>query len=60
LDAINALEPSEANIAKHMLDEHGPFGHVRRIGMATELSKTPPIWTRPASPLDAHAPEWAS
>ena len=60
IDAINALEPTDAEIATHMLDEQGPFGHLRRIGMATILSKTPPHWTLPASPLDAHTAEWAA
>lgn len=60
LDAVNAPEPSDAEIAKHVLDEHGPFGHLRRIGMATILSNTPPHWMRPASPLDAHTAEWAA
>jgi crotonobetainyl-CoA:carnitine CoA-transferase CaiB-like acyl-CoA transferase len=60
LDAISAPEPTDAEIAAHMLDEQGPFGHVRRIGMATVLSKTPPLWMLPAAPLDAHTAEWAA
>lgn len=57
-DAINAPEPTQAAINTHMLDEQGPFGHLRRIGMATKLEKTPPFWVQPAAPLDAHLPEW--
>jgi crotonobetainyl-CoA:carnitine CoA-transferase CaiB-like acyl-CoA transferase len=60
LDAIGAAEPTDAAIAAHMLDEQGPFGHLRRIGMATVLSKTPPHWALPAAPLDSHTAEWAA
>lgn len=58
LDALSAPEPSDTAIASHMQDEHGPFGHVRRIGMATMLEKTPAHWVLPAAPLDAHLPVW--
>ena len=47
-----------ANIVAHR-DEHGPFGHVRRIGMAVKLSETPARWDLPAAPLNAHPPKWA-
>lgn len=60
IDAMGASEPSQEQIATHFIDETGPFGHLRRIGMATELSETPPAWTRPAAPLGAHAPEWTA
>lgn len=60
IDAIAAAEPSAAAIERHLIDEHGPFGHVRRIGLAAELSATPGRWDRPASPLNAHSPEWAA
>lgn len=59
-DAINAPEPSAAAIKAHFVDEQGPYGHVRRIGMATVLSQTPPHWVMPAAPLDAHAAKWTT
>lgn len=59
IDAIDAAEPSAAAIAAHLVDEHGPFGHLRRIGLAATLSETPGRWDLPAAPLNAHAPAWA-
>lgn len=58
IDAINAEAPSEASIAAHMIEENGPYGQVRRVPMATELSDTPPRWDLPASPLNAHEARW--
>ncbi len=60
IDAIHAEAPSEATIQAHLVEEEGPFGRVRRIPMATELSDTPPIWDLPAAPLDAHTATWPS
>jgi crotonobetainyl-CoA:carnitine CoA-transferase CaiB-like acyl-CoA transferase len=60
IDAIAEPEPSAEAIASHMQDETGPFGHVRRIGMATKLSATPGHWILPAAPLDTHTPVWAA
>lgn len=58
LDAIDAPEPSEDAVAAHFLDEHGPFGHLRRIGLAAKLSETPGRWDRPAAPLNTDQPVW--
>ena len=60
INAIDEPEPSTDAITAYMQDEHGPFGHVRRIGMATKLSATPGYWTIPAAPLDQHTPSWAA
>ncbi len=58
IDGLGAPEPSPEAIEAHMIDEHGPFGHLRRIGLAADLSATPGAWTLPAAPLSAHAPVW--
>ena len=60
IDAIDAAEPSEEAIARHFIDEHGPYGHLRRIGLAATLSETPAHWVLPAAPLNAHAAAWAA
>lgn len=60
IDAIDAAEPTEPEIEAHMLDEHGLFGHVRRIGIAVKLSETPGHWKLPAAPLNAHEAVWAA
>jgi len=60
IDAITAAEPSKEAIERHFVDEHGPYGHVRRIGLAARLSETPARWDLPAAPLDAHTAAWAA
>lgn len=60
IDAIDAAEPTAEAVERHLIDEDGPFGHLRRIGLAAELSATPARWALPAAPLNAHKPEWAT
>jgi len=60
IDAMDAPEPSPEAIAPHFIDERGPFGHLRRIGLAAQLSDTPARWNRPAAPLDYDRPTWAA
>jgi crotonobetainyl-CoA:carnitine CoA-transferase CaiB-like acyl-CoA transferase len=35
-----------------------PFGRLRHLKPALELSETPPYWARPAVPLGSHQPVW--
>ncbi len=60
IDGMATQEPSQEAIARHFVDEQGPFGHVRRIGMAAKLSRTPSHWDLPAAPLNSHAAAWAA
>jgi len=60
IDAMDLPEPTPEAVAAHMIDEHGPYGHVRRVAMAAELSATPANWALPAAPLNAHEPVWAA
>ena len=60
IDALDAPEPSAEAVARQFIDEHGPFGHVRRIGLAARLSETPGRWDLPAAPLNAHKAAWAT
>ena len=35
-----------------------PFGRLRHLKPALELSETPPFWARPTAPLGSHQPVW--
>ena len=35
-----------------------PFGRLRHLKPALELSETPPYWARPTVPLGSHQPVW--
>jgi len=35
-----------------------PFGRLRHLAPAAQLSHTPACWERPTAPLDHDAPEW--
>lgn len=59
IDAMDAPEPTPEAVESHFIDEHGPFGHVRRIGLAATLAETPARWALPAAPLDAHPATWS-
>ena len=36
-----------------------PFGRLRHLKPALELSETPPFWARPTVPLGSHQPAWS-
>jgi hypothetical protein len=35
-----------------------PFGRLRHVAPAVQLSETPPYWARPTVPFGFHKPEW--
>jgi hypothetical protein len=50
--------PSRDDVADLLEDSASPFGLVRAVRHAAQLSGTPPCWTRPAVPLGTHPPVW--
>jgi hypothetical protein len=41
-----------------MMTSETPFGRLRHLKPAAQMSLTPPRWDRPSVPLDHDAPEW--
>jgi crotonobetainyl-CoA:carnitine CoA-transferase CaiB-like acyl-CoA transferase len=62
LDAATAAarppELPQARLDQLMLMTDTPFGRLRHLAPAAQLSLTPPCWERPTVPLDHDAPEW--
>lgn len=54
----DALGPNDPAVAPHLMESDTPFGKLRHLAPAIELSETPPFWARPAVPLGTHAPRW--
>ncbi len=50
--------PARDDIADLLEDSHSPFGLMRGVGHAAQMSATPAGWTRPAVPLGTHPPVW--
>jgi CoA-transferase family III len=50
--------PSRDGIADLLEESRSPFGLVRGVRHAAQLSATPAGWTRPAVPLGTHPPAW--
>jgi crotonobetainyl-CoA:carnitine CoA-transferase CaiB-like acyl-CoA transferase len=50
--------PSRDSIADLLEESRSPFGLVRGVRHAAQLSATPAGWTRPAVPLGTHLPAW--
>jgi crotonobetainyl-CoA:carnitine CoA-transferase CaiB-like acyl-CoA transferase len=61
-DAIKAdvLAANDPAVAPHLMESDTPFGRVRHLAPAIELSETPPFWARPTVPLGTHEPVWPS
>lgn len=53
-----ATSPQRAEVGDFLEDSASPFGAMRAVQHAAELSATPAIWTRPAVPLGTHPPVW--
>lgn len=49
---------SEERLAQLMTVSETPFGRLRHLAPAAELSATPARWDRPSVPLDHDRPEW--
>ncbi|WP_282153335.1 CoA transferase [Ruegeria atlantica] len=60
-----AEEVSESTVSLNldnvrMIEASTPWGQLRHMGHVLEMSKTPPRWEQPSSPLGSHMPEWVS
>jgi hypothetical protein len=51
--ASGAGDPAELCV-----ETETPFGRLRHLKPALELSETPPYWARPTVPLGSHQPVW--
>lgn len=52
--------PSRDNAADLLESSQSPFGAMRGVRHAAQLSETPAVWTRPSVPLGNHPPVWPS
>jgi CoA-transferase family III len=52
--------PSRDDVADLLEDSVSPFGPMRAVRHAAQLSATPARWARPAVPLGTHPPVWPS
>jgi len=53
------MEDLKAEAVLPFIEEQASgFGPLRSVAHAARLSKTPPVWARPAMPLGSHKPEW--
>jgi len=50
--------PDPTRLAVRMSNEDNAYGSLSHLGPVVELSKTPPYWARPTTPLGAHPPTW--
>ncbi len=50
--------PSRNDVADLLGDSPSPFGALRAVRHAAELSATPAEWVRPSVPLGSHPPIW--
>ena len=59
-DGFSSPLPSRAAVADLMETSQSPFGVMRGVRHAAQLSETPAVWTRPSVPLGTHPPVWPS
>lgn len=52
--------PSRDDVSDLLEESRSPFGLMRAVRHAAQLSVTPAGWSRPAVPLGIHAPVWPS
>jgi crotonobetainyl-CoA:carnitine CoA-transferase CaiB-like acyl-CoA transferase len=57
-DGFAGAEPSPDEVEGFLETSGSPFGEIRAVRHAAQLSETPAHWARPVVPLGAHAPEW--
>lgn len=57
-NGLSAHIPSRADVEDLLADSASPFGAMRAVRHAAELSETSPAWTRPAVPLGTHPAVW--
>ncbi len=58
VDGLGAPDPGPESLAHRMEERRTPFGRLRAVRPAAELSATPPRWTGGPGPLDADPPRW--
>jgi len=51
-------EPTLADIEDLLAESDTPFGRLRHVVPAAQLSETPAFWSRPPVPLGTHDPAW--
>ncbi len=56
--AADALHPKDPVVATRLIESDTPFGRLRHLAPAVELSETRPHWARPVVPLGSHPPAW--
>jgi hypothetical protein len=59
-NAFSCRLPSRDDVADLLEDSVSPFGLMRAVRHAAELSATSARWARPAVPLGTHPPVWPS
>jgi hypothetical protein len=59
-DGFSCRLPSPDDVADLLEDAASPFGPMRAVRHAAQLSATPAAWTRPSVPLGTHRPVWPS
>jgi CoA-transferase family III len=59
-DGFSCRAPSRDEVADLLEDSRSPFGSMRAVRHAAQLSETPAAWLRPAVPLGTHPPVWPS
>jgi crotonobetainyl-CoA:carnitine CoA-transferase CaiB-like acyl-CoA transferase len=59
-NGFSAHIPSRADVKDLLEESLSPFGKMRAVRHAAQLSDTPATWTRPSVPLGTHPPVWLS
>lgn len=60
VDASKGLaELPEPELARHLMESDGLFGHLRHLKPVVQLSETPPYFAKPAEPLGTSPARWA-
>jgi hypothetical protein len=52
------VELAPERLDQLMMTSDTPFGRLRHLAPAAQLTATPPRWDRPSAPLDHDPPEW--
>ncbi|MBV1697062.1 MAG: CoA transferase [Hyphomicrobiales bacterium] len=59
-NGFSARIPSRADVEDLLEESPSPFGPMRAVRHAAQLSDTPAAWTRPSVPLGTHPAVWPS
>ena len=58
VDGRTTPDPMIDDVADLMMETETPYGRVRHVRPAIQLSETPARWRRPAVPPGTSPPEW--